>query len=194
MEGFYVVFDRARKRIGFAVSACHGESATVWGQSIHVLPVQQSVYLGPWVWEVVNNCLRPESTYCAKARVSAYFFGIAWHGDPCLDWEPLLETQGSNSCLASWETIDPRAVGEAYSDPGSCSMVRLNATSEWQQGFTTGFQQWQVSLLSVHEVGFLVNSEQLTFTYQTYYIGIQEKAVTPNDLGGDTPSPGLLRG
>ena len=26
MEGFYVVFDRARKRIGFAVSACHGES------------------------------------------------------------------------------------------------------------------------------------------------------------------------
>lgn len=27
MEGFYVVFDRARKRIGFAVSACHGESA-----------------------------------------------------------------------------------------------------------------------------------------------------------------------
>lgn len=25
MEGFYVVFDRARKRIGFAVSACHGE-------------------------------------------------------------------------------------------------------------------------------------------------------------------------
>uniref|UniRef100_F6SGS1 Beta-secretase 1 n=1 Tax=Equus caballus TaxID=9796 RepID=F6SGS1_HORSE len=24
MEGFYVVFDRARKRIGFAVSACHG--------------------------------------------------------------------------------------------------------------------------------------------------------------------------
>nr|XP_028564109.1 beta-secretase 1 isoform X2 [Podarcis muralis] len=27
MEGFYVVFDRARKRIGFAVSACHGFSA-----------------------------------------------------------------------------------------------------------------------------------------------------------------------
>lgn len=47
MEGFYVIFDRARKRIGFAVSSCHGESARVWGQSIHVLPVQQSVYLGP---------------------------------------------------------------------------------------------------------------------------------------------------
>lgn len=28
MEGFYVVFDRARKRIGFAVSACHGESTS----------------------------------------------------------------------------------------------------------------------------------------------------------------------
>lgn len=27
MEGFYVVFDRARKRIGFAVSACHGKKA-----------------------------------------------------------------------------------------------------------------------------------------------------------------------
>lgn len=25
MEGFYVVFDRERKRIGFAVSTCHGE-------------------------------------------------------------------------------------------------------------------------------------------------------------------------
>lgn len=25
MEGFYVVFDREHKRIGFAVSTCHGE-------------------------------------------------------------------------------------------------------------------------------------------------------------------------
>ena len=25
MEGFYVVFDRQRKRIGFAVSTCHGK-------------------------------------------------------------------------------------------------------------------------------------------------------------------------
>lgn len=25
MEGFYVVFDRENKRIGFAVSTCHGE-------------------------------------------------------------------------------------------------------------------------------------------------------------------------
>ncbi|MEE6520134.1 hypothetical protein FKM82_017932 [Ascaphus truei] len=25
MEGFYVIFDRASKRVGFAVSACHGE-------------------------------------------------------------------------------------------------------------------------------------------------------------------------
>lgn len=25
MEGFYVVFDREKKRIGFAVSTCHGE-------------------------------------------------------------------------------------------------------------------------------------------------------------------------
>lgn len=25
MEGFYVVFDRENKRIGFAVSMCHGE-------------------------------------------------------------------------------------------------------------------------------------------------------------------------
>lgn len=72
-------------------------------------------------------------------------------------------------------------------------MVRLNATSEWQHGFAAGFQQWQVSLLSMYEVGFLVNSE-LTFMYQTYYIGIQEKAVTPNDLGGDMPPPGLHRG
>lgn len=26
MEGFYVVFDRVRKRIGFVVSVCYGES------------------------------------------------------------------------------------------------------------------------------------------------------------------------
>ena len=25
MEGFYVVFDREKKRIGFAVSTCHGK-------------------------------------------------------------------------------------------------------------------------------------------------------------------------
>lgn len=31
MEGFYVVFDRAQKRIGFAVSACHGESTSEEG-------------------------------------------------------------------------------------------------------------------------------------------------------------------
>lgn len=46
MEGFYVVFDRARKRIGFAVSACHGECQGL-GQSIDVLPAQQAADLGP---------------------------------------------------------------------------------------------------------------------------------------------------
>lgn len=29
MEGFYVIFDRERKRIGFAVSTCHGEKGEV---------------------------------------------------------------------------------------------------------------------------------------------------------------------
>lgn len=32
MEGFYVVFDRAHKRIGFAVSACHGEGCAGAGE------------------------------------------------------------------------------------------------------------------------------------------------------------------
>lgn len=31
MEGFYVVFDREKKRIGFAVSTCHGEEETMEG-------------------------------------------------------------------------------------------------------------------------------------------------------------------
>lgn len=66
MEGFYVVFDRARKRIGFAVSACHGER-----QSIHVPPVQQAADLGPASLGGRNSCLEPESTGCAKARGSA---------------------------------------------------------------------------------------------------------------------------
>lgn len=29
MEGFYVVFDRENKRIGFAVSMCHGEDESI---------------------------------------------------------------------------------------------------------------------------------------------------------------------
>ena len=32
MEGFYVVFDREKKRIGFAVSTCHGEEERVEGK------------------------------------------------------------------------------------------------------------------------------------------------------------------
>lgn len=30
MEGFYVVFDRENKRVGFAVSTCHGEEEMWW--------------------------------------------------------------------------------------------------------------------------------------------------------------------
>lgn len=41
MEGFYVVFDRAQKRIGFAVSTCHGRSQSREGgkhcQQSHLL-------------------------------------------------------------------------------------------------------------------------------------------------------------
>nr|XP_014426108.1 beta-secretase 1 [Pelodiscus sinensis] len=33
MEGFHVVFDRARKRIGFAVSTCHGERGGLRGRA-----------------------------------------------------------------------------------------------------------------------------------------------------------------
>lgn len=33
MEGFYVVFDREKKRIGFAVSTCHGEEERVEGDN-----------------------------------------------------------------------------------------------------------------------------------------------------------------
>lgn len=75
MEGFYVVFDRARKRIGFAVSACHGERQGA-GQSIHVLPVQQAADLGPASLGGRNSCLEPEL---------APKLPTAWRGDPaCL--------------------------------------------------------------------------------------------------------------
>lgn len=74
MEGFYVVFDRARKRIGFAVSACHGECQGA-DQAIHMLPVQQadlsSASLGGR-----NSCLEPEL---------APKLPTAWCGNPaCL--------------------------------------------------------------------------------------------------------------
>ena len=48
MEGFYVVFDRARKRIGFAVSACHGEEGvgSVSSCSCCQLLIPRSLCLG----------------------------------------------------------------------------------------------------------------------------------------------------
>ncbi|XP_039743935.1 beta-secretase 1 isoform X4 [Pteropus medius] len=52
MEGFYVVFDRARKRIGFAVSACHGESATVW---VHD-EFRTAAVEGPFVTPDMEDC------------------------------------------------------------------------------------------------------------------------------------------
>lgn len=51
MEGFYVVFDREHKRIGFAVSTCHGERAfsplRVASESIRTL-VPQSNKIKYW--------------------------------------------------------------------------------------------------------------------------------------------------
>lgn len=38
MEGFYVIFDRERKRIGFAVSTCHGEKGEVIKIGISICP------------------------------------------------------------------------------------------------------------------------------------------------------------
>ncbi|XP_070129770.1 beta-secretase 1 isoform X8 [Equus caballus] len=56
MEGFYVVFDRARKRIGFAVSACHGESTRDGcGPVYPCSPCPAVRTLGPLSgWEVVT--------------------------------------------------------------------------------------------------------------------------------------------
>lgn len=56
MEGFYVVFDRARKRIGFAVSACHGESTRNKGVGSLSIFCQQLGHL--LLWEGVNRYLK----------------------------------------------------------------------------------------------------------------------------------------
>ncbi|XP_036715568.1 beta-secretase 1 isoform X2 [Balaenoptera musculus] len=131
MEGFYVVFDRARKRIGFAVSACHGESArdegvgSVYPRSpCPVVRVPGPVSLGG-----SNSCLKPESTYCVKASVGACAFFVspgmltpAWTGNLC--WRP----RTARAASAPWEALDPRVAGWAYSDPVSCRMPRVNAT------------------------------------------------------------------
>lgn len=70
MEGFYVVFDRARKRIGFAVSACHGESARAegLGSVSPYFPCQTTVSIpGPVsLQEGSNSCLKPKSTIVQK--------------------------------------------------------------------------------------------------------------------------------
>lgn len=46
MEGFYVVFDREHKRIGFAVSTCHGKTKN---DAVCMFLVSQStfVYINP---------------------------------------------------------------------------------------------------------------------------------------------------
>lgn len=68
MEGFYVVFDRARKRIGFAVSACHGETARVGVRlSAFSLPSSQETR-APISLGGRNRHLEPES---ARAKASA---------------------------------------------------------------------------------------------------------------------------
>lgn len=67
-------------------------STRVGGQSIHILPVQQSGSLDPSVGEVVTVA-SSQSTYCAKASVSACAFVVwpgtvtpAWIGNLC--WRP----------------------------------------------------------------------------------------------------------
>ncbi|XP_014640610.1 PREDICTED: beta-secretase 1 isoform X3 [Ceratotherium simum simum] len=113
MEGFYVVFDRARKRIGFAVSACHGESTgdEGVGQSMHVLPVQQLGHLGPVGVGGRNSCLKPESTYSAQASVSACAFFVL----PGMVTLPGLVTSVGDPeqdlLSAPWQALDPRAAG-----------------------------------------------------------------------------------
>lgn len=77
MEGFYVVFDRARKRIGFAVSACHGERARVRGWPVPAVPAQQSEPRG----------LRP-GHILRKARVRAAAFGLPGAVTLAWIWEP----------------------------------------------------------------------------------------------------------
>ena len=87
MEGFYVVFDRARKRIGFAVSACHGESTRDGGVGSVCSPCPAVRAPGPYP---SGRYLKPEATHCVKASVCACaFLVVTWRGDPCLDWQPL---------------------------------------------------------------------------------------------------------
>ncbi|XP_005215919.1 beta-secretase 1 isoform X1 [Bos taurus] len=102
MEGFYVVFDRARKRIGFAVSACHGESTRDEGVGSVYSPcpavrAQAPVGLG-------GRYLKPEATIVQKLASVLVLLVVAWHGDPCLDWQPLLETRSSNICFGTLES------------------------------------------------------------------------------------------
>lgn len=94
MEGFYVVFDRARKRIGFAVSACHGECQGA-GQAIHVLPDPSPASLGGTVASSQSE------------RLSFPLPGMV----TLPAWEPLLDARDSKSWWAPGGAQDPRAAG-----------------------------------------------------------------------------------
>ena len=69
MEGFYVVFDRARKRIGFAVSACHGESTRDEGVGSVYSPCPAVRAPGPR--RPGREVPQARGHHCAKASVTA---------------------------------------------------------------------------------------------------------------------------
>lgn len=48
MEGFYVVFDRAQRRLGFALSSCAGEDTMRLWSRANSITCQQSLYC--WIW------------------------------------------------------------------------------------------------------------------------------------------------
>lgn len=49
MEGFYVVFDREKKRIGFAVSTCHGE------EERKEMSLDLFIDADTWIWVGADN-------------------------------------------------------------------------------------------------------------------------------------------
>lgn len=114
------------KRIGFAVSACHGESTRDGGVGSVCSPcpavrAQAPIRLG-------GRYLKPEATHCVKASVCACaFLVVTWHGDPCLDWQPLLETRSSNIYPARNSRSTGSGLGQR--DPVSCRKPELSMTS-----------------------------------------------------------------
>lgn len=78
MEGFYVVFDRARKRVGFAASPCAGKRPLHWPGRLISSTLCQLTYLeAVWISQLPLNCFIHIYIISDQRHIHKMYRGIA---------------------------------------------------------------------------------------------------------------------